>query len=165
MQRSRLLVRALWVTNALAFAVLLAALLVRFGSLAGAGGAALPDIRPLQIAALAVPAAGGALGERNPFDAYGAAWREAAAEQARGEGDFKGVIILPGLRLAITDRGSIRVGDALGPGRIVAVENGRVVVDTGAGRQPLQTPGARRPRMEDLNRPGTDGRAPAKGNS
>jgi hypothetical protein len=165
--RHHLLTRALWAGNALAVAVLLAVVLFRFGTLALSGGdMTLPAIGTLQVITLTPPPPPEALGERNPFDPAGMVWREAKGESdVTGTGEFKGVIALPGLRLAVTDRGSVKAGEMLGAGRVVAIEDRAVLVDTGSGRQTLETPGMQRPKLRDFNRASKPALAPVQGNS
>lgn len=165
MARRHLLTRTLWAGNAIAIATLLAVVLFRFGALMP-GDAALPDLRPLRVAELAPPPLAQTPGERNPFDPSGMAWREPKDDEASaGSGELKGIIVLPGVRRAVTDRGSVGTGEALGAGRIVSIDDRAVVVDTGSGRKPLETPGVRRPRLQDLNRVGKLAPAPAEGRS
>jgi hypothetical protein len=148
--------RLLWAGNAVALLGVAGVIAYRVVAMFWGAPADLPAIAPLKVADLAIqPAAPLPGGSRNPYDAGGTPWRTAAGDDAGGSavGNFKGVVVLPGVRLAVTDRGTQKLGDQLPEGRIVAIDSGRVLVG-GEGRatQRLETPGSRRPRLADINR-------------
>jgi hypothetical protein len=152
LENPRGVTRALWVANA-AGLLLLAAAGVRLGELLWRGNAdRLPAIIPFTLSPLPLPAVP-SVADGNPFDPGRLAWRLPEDQDlAGGAGEVKGVILLPGIRRAVTDKGSAKPGETIGAGRLLAVEGGSVVIDDGGGPKKIETPGARRPRLEDLNR-------------
>lgn len=117
--------------------------------------AELPAVRSLAVPPAPTFPAVDPLGERNPFDVSGTPWREAGEKPGVpvSTGALKGVILLPGVKVAVTDSGVVRPGDSFQQGRLKTVQSGRAIVESGSGSdQALKPPGADRPRLEDINR-------------
>jgi hypothetical protein len=144
----------LWAANAAVLAVGLTYAGILGGRLVFGGPAELPAIRTLAVPpAPTFPTIDG-LGERNPFDPSGTPWSAAGEKPGApaSTGALKGVILLPGVRVAVTDDGVLRPGDRFQQGRLKTVQATGVEVDTANGARTLKTPGADRPRLQDINR-------------
>ena len=146
------LTRALWLANGLLW--LLPCGFLAFGAAKIFLGGEAPPLRldPLTTAALP-PLALASAGTRNPFDPAGAAWLAADSPgPAATPGPVRGIVVLPGVAVALTDRGAVGPGAALDAGRLRSVKTSGAVVDTPDGPQPLALPGSNRPSLQELNR-------------
>ena len=146
------LTRALWLANG--FFWLLLAGLVAFRVQQVFVSGAVPALRldPLPAEALP-PLAQVSVPTRNPFDPSGTAWQAAGSPvSAAAPGQVRGIVVLPGVGVAMTDRGAVKPGEALDAGRLVSVKVAGAVVDTPGGRQALVLPGSNRPSLQDMNR-------------
>lgn len=150
---SQRLTRLLWLANAVGILLLLGAAFGRTWTAFSAASVPLPDVapfRPATLPALPLPAE---IGERNPFDVAGQAWRPApAGAELAGTGSLRGIVLLPGARFAVTDRGMARAGDSIAGGKLLGLEARRVLVESGGRRQALDLPSEKRPRLADINR-------------
>lgn len=159
----------LWLASAAA----LATAVILFGILAwrvfSGGSEALPEIVPLKVAALDFPATATEPVKRNPFDPSGAHWQDARTDLApvAERGTLSGLVVLPGLRLAITDTGVVKPGEALAGGTFRGFRGDQVSVETATGGlKNIDGPGANRPRLKDINQAGkARPRATAEGKS
>jgi hypothetical protein len=160
---------SLWMASA----AILAAALVLSGILAwrtfSGGSETLPEIMPLKVATLDHPAAATEPGKRNPFDPSGTHWQETRADLApvAERGALNGLVVLPGVRLAITDGGVVKPGEALAGGKFRGFRGDKVSIETATGRlEKIDGPGANRPRLNDINQAGKNRpRAIAEGKS
>lgn len=149
--------RALWAANLLALLLLLGVAASRVWTAFAGSGEVLPDIAPLKPGPVTLVPVAPDIGERNPFDTSGQPWRPApAGAEAPGSGALRGVVILPGARFAVTDRGMSKAGDLLAEGKVLGIQTGSVVVDANGTRQALDLPSEKRPRLADLNRAAAD---------
>ena len=165
------LTQGLWLANG--FSWLLLGVLVAIGVQRTFLGAEAPALRIDPVGAEALPPHAAAnvphvpnIQARNPFDPAGTPWQAAdspATEAAPGQ--LRGIVVLPGVGVAMTDRGAVRPGEALEAGRVVSVRVSGVVVETPGGQKPLALPGANRPSLQELNqaRPGTPAPASTQG--
>ncbi len=145
------LTRVLWLANAL-FWLLLAGLVafqvrqIFFGGETPVLHLEAITVQPLRPSALARTAT------RNPFDATGTAWLAAGSPGAEATpGQVRGIVVLPGVGMAMTDRGPVKPGGSLDAGRLISVKPTGAVVATPSGLQALVLPGTKRPTLQDLN--------------
>jgi hypothetical protein len=102
-------------------------------------------------------------GDRNPFDAAARHWQAElpVAEVAKIENASAPVAVvraagflrLPGLDVAVTEKGLIRTGQPMLGGRLKAIDGDQYVIETETGeeqRVPIALPP--RPTLESLNR-------------
>ena len=146
------LTRGLWLANGLLW--LLPCGFLAFGAAKIFLGGEAPPLRldPLRTEAMP-PLALASAGTRNPFDPAGAAWLAADSPgPAATPGQVRGIVVLPGVAVALTDRGAVKPGAALDAGRLRSVKTTGAVVDTPGGPQALVLPGSNRPSLQDLNR-------------
>lgn len=148
---------ALWLASGTA----LAAAVILFGILAwrmsSGGSGTLPEITPLKIAMLEFPAIATEPGKRNPFDPSGNHWQDARADLAPAaeRGALSGLIVLPGLRLAITNTGVVKPGETLAGGKFRGIRGDQITIETATGGlEKIDGPGAVRPRLTDINQAG-----------
>jgi len=145
------LTRALWLANGFFWLLLAGWVAFRVQQVIVSGPAPALRLDPVQAEALP-PLVLVSVPTRNPFDPAGTAWQAAgspASEAAPGQ--VRGIVVLPGVGVAMTDRGAVKPGQALDAGRLVSVKVAGAVVDTPGGRQALVLPGSNRPRLQDLN--------------
>ena len=151
------LTQGLWLANG--FSWLLLSGLVAIGAQRSFLGAEAPALRIDPVPAEALPPRAPAnvanvpgVQARNPFDPAGTPWQATgspAAEAAPGQ--LRGIVVLPGVGVAMTDGGAVRPGEALEAGRLVSVRVSGVVVETPGGQKSLALPGANRPSLQELN--------------
>lgn len=141
----------LWAATAAAWLGLAALAAARLGWIGGGAAADVPSIAPLRPAALpALPMEALPPGD-NPFDAKGMPWRAAEAAPPPADDGLHGLVLLPGVRAALTGGGPVRVGEALGDGRLAAVGEETAVVEGAAGRRELPLNATPRPSLRLLN--------------
>lgn len=160
---------SLWMASALNF-VAVVALLGFLGWRTFIGGSeALPAITPLKVAAIEYPAAATQTAIRNPFDPSGTHWQQTRTDPApeSASSALSGVVVLPGVRVAITDGGIVKPGEALAGGKFRGIHGDRLSVETVAGRmEKIEGPGVSRPYLKDINQAGkTRDRATGEGKS
>ena len=91
---------------------------------------------------------------RNPFDPAGSPWRTSGSPApviASTPGQVRGIVALPGVEMALTDRGAVKPGESLDAGRLLSVKTNGAMVDTLAGPQALVFPGSSHPSLQELN--------------
>lgn len=145
--------RGLWVANAVFLASIAGLLAWQFWQVFGANSRA-PSALRLDRATIEVPVAQIITPPaRNPFDPGGTHWRTSAPSMAApATGQILGILALPGVGVALTDRGAVHPGETLKEGELVSVAPSGAVVDAPGGHQKLELPGGRRPRLQDLNK-------------
>lgn len=143
----------LWLACALAWIGLCIVVFHQIGVLAWRP-AALPEIRLLAPRALQSVPAAPELGTGNPFDAAAGRWFAAAPEESRTSAELRGVLLLPGVRAAVTSGGTVHVGEALAGGRLVGIQGGKLQVRQGSAAtvEELDVPGWRSPTLQSLNK-------------
>lgn len=147
--------RLLWIATAISVVVLTLVLGYRLAPLLPGKGSNLPDIRPIgQPEALAPGLPNTPVAVRNPFDVSGTHWSQPGkGMETADSGPVKGVVLLPGTRAVLTEGRTVRIGEALAGGKLVAVEGEQLIIQTSEGRKRVDLPGAHRPHLNDLNRP------------
>jgi hypothetical protein len=148
----------LWIANLLGWGGLCVVALLQFGILTPRPAAALPEVKALRPAPLAAPQMAADVGTRNPFDPTAGRWLAAAAKSdaataAADAGALRGILVLPGVRAAVTGAGAVHVGDAFAGGRMVGIRDGKVLVQQEGGAKPdaLEVPAMRRQTLKSLN--------------
>jgi hypothetical protein len=147
---------ALWVGNAGVWLALALIALFQLGALRMGGP--LPDVRSITPKPIQTVAQSSSSGTRNPFDPTGQNWRSALATAAPVHREVRGVVIMPGVRAALTDAGVVHLGEQLSGGRVTQIEQDRVVVQQDAHSVELELPSAHRPTLQSLmaeRKPGT----------
>jgi hypothetical protein len=145
------LTSALWLANALLWLLLVLFLAARIQQVFFAGETPLLRFDPV-VATSLPPLALASASTRNPFDPTGSPWQAAdAPAPTAAPGQVRGIVVLPGVGVALTDRGVIKTGESLDAGRLLSVKISGVMVDTPSGPQGLLLPGANRPALQDLN--------------
>lgn len=91
---------------------------------------------------------------RNPFDPAGTPWHTASSTPPPvvGAGKLRGIMVLPGVTVALTDQGALKPAGSAAPGRFLSVKAREVVLQTPSGPQAFTLPGASRPTLRQLNR-------------
>ncbi|GBG02285.1 hypothetical protein AZSI13_16120 [Azospira sp. I13] len=143
----------LWLANALLLCLLIVAILYQAARLFG--------FLPLSPKPLALPAAASAVAAapldyaqaRNPFDPAGQPWGRVAAPQGnvRPSGPVGGIMMFPGVSLALTPGGAVKPGEALANGTLKEVGATQVTVQTPEGTKVVDLPARRRPSLQQLN--------------
>lgn len=145
------LTMALWLANVFFWLFLIGFVIWRLQAVLVAGEVAKLRIEPVSAPAwplLALPSAQA----RNPFDPAGTPWHVASsAAPVVATGQLRGIIVLPGVSVALTDKGAVKPGESLTVGRLVSVKAREAVVQTPSGLQALTLPGASRPTLRQLN--------------
>lgn len=143
----------LWAGNFLVLGAVLAylAMLVwqmRFGS------EDLPAVRPLGLMGLPKHLELVRPLERNPFDPSGQHWIVAGTTTGAviDPHGFKGVMVLPGVRVALTSQGLIRPGESFRDGHLAEVSRRGIVVGKDARQESIKAPGTEYRRLEEINR-------------
>lgn len=101
--------------------------------------------------------------DRNPFDSSQTPWTGDVPSEGSGEtpkpsgGSVKGIIQLPGVTAAFTDRGLVVSGQALGNGKLKGIAGDNLILETAEGDQPLPLNRPPRRTLESLNRAGKQG--------
>jgi hypothetical protein len=145
------LTRALWLANALFWLLLAGLVAFQIQQIFFAGETPALRLEPVTVEALPPLALAGAA-TRNPFDAAGTAWLAAGSTGPEATpGQVRGIVVLPGIGLAMTDRGPVKPGASLDAGRLLSVKAAGAVVATPTGPQALALPGSNRPTLQDLN--------------
>lgn len=139
----------LWAGNAAAclLLVLIAAYqlyLAFFGAAAD-----LPEITSLRPQPIHLIAAPDYIGMRNGFDTASTHWHADSISPAREE--LLGVIMLPGVRAAVTRNGAVSIEGVLAGGKLLQVFDNRVVVERATGTETIPLPLAHRPTLQSLN--------------
>lgn len=145
----------LWLANGVGWIVLAIAALHQFGVLAGRPALALPEVKPLSPLLLQPPPAAAEVGARNPFDPAAGRWLAAAPEGPRAPGELRGVLVLPGVRAAVTGGGVVLVGEPLAEGRLVGIRGDKLLVqreDAAGAVDEIEVPALHTPTLESLNK-------------
>lgn len=143
---------ALWLANGLFWLILIGLVAWRAQAVFLAGDA--PALRLEPVTAAAWPALVLASAQaRNPFDPAGTPWFAAgsAAPPGPAPGELRGIIVLPGVAVALTDHGAVKPGASLDKGRLLSVKAAGAVVDTPSGRKTLTLPGSGGLTLQQLN--------------
>lgn len=145
----------LWLGVAVSVLTLGLVLAYRLAPLLPGRSGDLTEIRPIsRPEALAPPPPPVTVASRNPFDGGGAHWSQSGkATDNAASGAIKGVVLLPGAQAVLTERRTIKFGETLEGGKLVGVEGEQLIIQTSEGRRRIDLPGARRPHLNDLNRP------------
>jgi hypothetical protein len=143
----------LWLTNGVCWLLLVGFVVMRVEQVFFTE--ALPSLR-LDAAAteaqITPPPSLSGLPGRNPFDPAGTPWQLAGSTApAVSPGQVRGIVVLPGVGVALTDGGVIAPGAELDAGRLMSVKSSGAVVDTPVGPKALTLPGSNRPTLQDLN--------------
>ena len=141
----------LWLANAVGWIGLGLAALHQFGALAWRPAGALPEVKPLAPRTVQAPQAAPEVGARNPFDPGAAHWIAAAPKGAGGAGELRGVVVMPGVRAAVTGGGAVHVGEPLAGGRLAGIRGGTVLVQRENAVDEIEVPVFRRPTLQSLN--------------
>ena len=146
---------ALWLLNGLAWLALIAFSAWRFQEVLFPGPALPLHLEPSTM--LALPA-NHVIGKfRNPFDANGTPWRkEADSDVAHNGKQLKGIIVLPGVGVALTDQGRAKTGDPISQGVVVSVSRRGIAVapSKDKGQETVLLSESERLTMRDLNSAG-----------
>ena len=140
----------LWAGNAAVWLLLALIVVYQFGLLSHGGGA--PKLRTLAPEPIQPSAPLSDIAARNPFDPNGNHWRTTAAVAAGSVGELRGVILLPGVRAAITGGGLVPLGGQWGGGRVTGIDANKVIVQRQGAVSELELPSAHRPTLQSLNR-------------
>jgi hypothetical protein len=97
------------------------------------------------------PPAAPEVGARNPFDPGAGRWMVAAPKGAGGTGELRGVVVLPGVRAAVTGGGAVHVGEPLAGGRLVGIRGGKLLVRRDDAVDEIEVPAFRSPTLQSLN--------------
>ena len=146
---------ALWLLNGLAWLVLIVVSAWRFQEMLVPDPVLALHLEPTSM--IDLPKSDVITKSRNPFDANGTPWRkEVDGDVAHGSKQLKGIIVLPGVGVALTDHGSAKMGDAISQGVVVSVgRRGIAVALTKDDEKPtVLLPESERLTMQDLNRNG-----------
>ena len=108
-----------------------------------------PEIRPLHPHPVILNAPPVNAGARNGFDTSGIHWRADSISPAVEE--LLGVMVMPGVRAALTNNGTVNVGSPLAGGKLLQVLEDRVVVERASGPEVILLPIAHRPTLQSLN--------------
>ena len=142
----------LWLACALGWIGLCIAAFHQFGVLAWRPAGALPEIKALSPKPVQSPQATLEVGARNPFDPGAARWMVAEAPKGAGAmGDVRGVVVLPGVRAAVTGGGAVHVGEPLGGGRLVGFRGDKILVQQNNAVDEFDVPALRSPTLKSLS--------------
>lgn len=140
----------LWLANALGWIGLGIAAFHQFGALAWRPAGALPEVRPLSPRPMQPPQAAPEVGAHNPFDPGAGRWIAAAPQGASATGDLRGMVVLPGVRAAVTGGGAVHVGELLAGGRLVGIRGGKVLVQRENAVHEIEVPAFSSPTLQSL---------------
>ena len=145
--------RLLWLGNVTACLTLIIILTCQ-GYIVWVGSRAdMPEIEPLRPQPVHMPAVPTGTDSRNAFDISAAHWRADIA--LRTQEVLLGVIMLPGVRSAITSNGTVKTGEIFSGGRLLEVFDNRVVVERPTGPETIMLPLARHPTLQSLTAAGS----------
>ncbi len=142
---------ALWLANGFFWLLLVGFVIWRLQAVFLAAEAPALLVEPVSPETWPVPAllSGQA---RNPFDPAGTPWHFASSTaRVPTAGQLRGIVVLPGVSVVLTDQGAVKPGESLVVGRLVSVRAREAVVQTPGGPQVLTLPGANRPTLRELN--------------
>jgi hypothetical protein len=147
--------RLLWIAMAISVVTLGLVLAYRLAPLLPGQTGNTADIRPIgQPEALASVLPPVLVAVRNPFDVGGTHWSQPVkGADNTAAGPIKGIVLLPGTQAVLTEGRTIKFGEDLEGGKLVAVEGEQLIIQTSEGRRRIDLPSARRPHLKDLNRP------------
>lgn len=145
--------RLLWLAMGVSLLILVAVLAYRLAPVLPGPGEREHEIRPIgHLQAPASAQATLAIVERNPFDPSGAHWSQTGkGAEAAVTGPIKGVVLVPGMNVVLTEGRPVRIGDMLEGGKLLGVEGERLIIETSEGLKRVDLPGSRRPHLKDLN--------------
>lgn len=145
------LTKGLWVGNALA---LLAVVLVLYSQLSGllfGSAKGRPELRPIQPQPLPVMERPPLNGNKNPFDSNAGHWKTADSKRG-GDGELRGILLLPGVQVAVTGSGIVRAGESMNGGKIAGIKQDRLIIQQENQNQEIKLPSAQRPTLQTLNK-------------
>lgn len=139
----------LWIGNAIALVIVIVALYSQLGPLFAPmkGMAELPPIQPQP---LRMPERTNPSSLKNPFDSGAGHWK-AAGNRVDGEG-LHGVLLLPGVRAAVTGAGIVYPGGQVGGGRLAQITKDGLIVQQENQTQEIKLHAVPRPTMQTLNK-------------
>jgi len=144
----------LWAGNAMVWPLLALVITYQFGVLDLGGG--LPKVQALKPVPIRLSALVSEGGARNPFAPDGGHWHSAVATTASASGtsggELRGIILMPGVSVAVTGGGVVHLGGPLAGGRVKEIRANKVVVQRDAETVELELASAHRPTLESLNR-------------
>ncbi len=141
----------LWLANGFLWLLLVGLMIWRLQAVFLAAEAPALLVEPLLAEAWPVPVLPSGQA-RNPFDPAGTPWHVASSTaRVPTGGQLRGIVILPGVSVVLTEQGAVKPGESLLVGRLVSVTGREAVVQTPSGPQALTLPGANRPTLGDLN--------------
>jgi hypothetical protein len=140
----------LWASNAAVWPLLALAIGYRFGLLDAGGG--LPEMRSLTPVPMQLSAQVSESVARNPFDPEGGHWGTAVATAPASGGELRGVMLMPGVSVALTGTGVVRLGEQLAGGRVKEIRANKVIVRRDSETVELDLASANRPTLQSLNR-------------
>jgi hypothetical protein len=155
------LTSALWLANGLFWLLLIGFLVLRVQQTFFVGEVPPLRLDPLSTQALPALVLANA-SSRNPFDPAGTPWALASAPAPAKAGQVRGIVVLPGVAVALTEGGVVKPGQSLDDGQLLSVKTSGAVVDTPTGRQTLILPESNRPKsFQALNQAKPATAAPA----
>ena len=149
--KQSILTNGLLVGNAIALLILLWASYHQFGLLLFGSTKEQPALRTIEPQPLHLSERLQGSGKRNPFDAGAAHWKLADA-QSGDKKELQGILLLPGVRAAVTDSGIVRPGDNMNGGKVSAIKKDRLVIQQENQDQEMKLRSAQRPTLQTLNK-------------
>lgn len=144
---------ALWLLNAFGAILVISAAAYRIGPALLGGDVTMPKIGAIPAQPIQQLAAIPGTGDRNPFDPASVRWGGAQPVDIPAQaGELRGIIRLPGIRLAVTGSGTVRIGEPVAGGKVRRILNDRIVVENEMGMKEIELPSAHRPTLEALNK-------------
>jgi len=142
----------LWAANALVWPLAALAIGYQFGWFGAGGG--FPQVQPLTPEPIRLTMQVSDVTARNPFDPAGTHWRSLAVNtppSSASAGGLRGVIVLPGVRAAMTGGEPVYVGGQLAGGRVIEIRANKVIVQRDGENVEMEVPSAHRPKLDSLS--------------
>jgi len=139
----------LWAANTVVWPLLAIVATYQFG-LFGVGGN-FPPVQPLAPQPIRLTMQVADAAARNPFDPNGSHWRSLPATASAAPSSLRGVVVLPGVRAAMTGADLVYVGGQLAGGRVTEIRANRVVVQREGETIELDIPSMHPPALQDLS--------------
>lgn len=145
------LVVGLWLGNAVAFALVIAALYSQLGALfvPTRDGAEWQSIQPQP---LRVPETPNIQGLKNPFDPGAVHWQAAERRAEPGGRELQGIMLLPGVRAAVTGSGVVYPGGQVSGGRLAEITRDGMIIRQESQTQEIKLHAVPRPTIQTLNK-------------
>ena len=146
------LTNVLLICNTIALLILLWASYHQFGLLLFGSTKEQPTLRAIEPQPLHMPEKLQDIGKRNPFDSGATHWKFTDSKIGDSKVELQGILLLPGVRVAVAGSGIVRQGDNMNGGKIHKIKEDRLIIRQEHQEQEMKLHSIQRPTLQTLNK-------------